>query len=1530
MAAVPDKLFEPLVDAKIREKLRATCTPGLRKSAGERKQGPLVVKHPDHVHRQDEIPLKKNPPSLLPVLDNSSLTQSPSKTRSPSFSKHLIKQPNVPILNSSSCLDRTVSYSKSTSKCFTNLQPGSLTFSPFPCSSGQLPLKTSLPNSPELPQNSQTFFNRQTSEHKPVSNLKPRSSVPQLSRPPSPHSCEQLISRNSCPSSPTLSQNSHKVSSRPGSLLKPASSQTASLQHGSLPVSRPSSPSFSGQVSSKSSRPSSPNLPQHFHSSLHKQDITHKEVSDFQPISSVSVLTQSSLSFEQVSSRNSRPNSPILYQNCQNYTSRPDTLSKADGIHVSNLRPRSPVSRLSRPSSPVSRLSRPPSPCSSDQVLSRNSRPSSPNPYRNRQNSPSGPSSRHPSSSGFIEPKVRSPSGTGDHTLVGSIWKRISKAKRARLYLLNQPGPHSFLVAGDSPEHKYKVIIGPQSCSCGRGPHCIHILFIMLRVFQVNEADSRLFSRSLKNFEVNELVRQYHLRKERQVQVASPINQHISTPVSRPVNKLSRSESSLPDAAIQEQQKMSEESTLCPICLLDMVEGESLVRCEQGCHNRLHHHCIAIWAEECRQQNEPILCPLCRSQWSLPSRLETEKVVAKNSQQSPSEHHVTIPARPHHLPLMRPYLATSISLPKTESLSHAQQQQAQPWMQVFEKDLINCLFSRNWTVRETALCRLARKVTSNLSLNQENSESGKENLITKQSCSRRIIEICCSIMATMVSDPVYKVYIACLRCLRALLACCPCKAEECVLHLQEQVQPIVRTILLKCADGNRRTCQLSIAALLELAHGQAGALAVGTHTSYPAHTGLGGVGFVLKCILEKTKADEEHSVPSWQWLLGRLVVAKRLMEEFPQEFYLLYAKTDDINGANTRKLVNYERLIGLVELAVKALDHSHTTVNKLAQRVFLLASSFCVHVEPVFCHVYDMLSGLNISLHNHLTRKLQNIAEQNHIPPWNDFEKDKVNRARTPSEFISGRSSFDNCFNIGTQKRYERYLLAEKLVSESKCDIFATSKDTKSRYGFRSAPSSPSHIQNNKLFLRFKPLKMVKGNCKIKDLSQSHVLGTPISVPNIPCKVGGRNCSTSLIKPDRTILSEFVPSVCFQEETNCTVGELIDLSVPLVSGSTPSCSYPPISFHSEIGTPLSPTAAPSQVTDSTPERMAETKEPSNQSKEDVTFKKTTMSVVSRIGTESQSSLPLIPGLREFAEEDIIIKLQPNEDQRDNNANVGTYLEQIHWRKGHLLGTGSFSSCYQARDLRTGTLMAVKQVSFCRNSDEEQEKVMDAISEEIVLMAKLDHPNVLRILGATQQSGHYNVFIEWMAGGSVESLLGTYGPFSEQVIVRYTRQVLAGLTYLHDNQIIHRDLKGANLLVDSTGHHLRIADFGAAAKLVSHTTVAGEFKGQLLGTVAFMAPEVLRGENYGRSCDIWSVGCVMIEMGTTKPPWNADGVFNQLALIFKIGSSTSPPPIPDYFSPVTQDLAFRCLEIISEKRPTAKKLLHHPCFHLFPT
>lgn len=107
--------------------------------------------------------------------------------------------------------------------------------------------------------------------------------------------------------------------------------------------------------------------------------------------------------------------------------------------------------------------------------------------------------------------------------------------------------------------------------------------------------------------------------------------------------------------------------------------------------------------------------------------------------------------------------------------------------------------------------------------------------------------------------------------------------------------------------------------------------------------------------------------------------------------------------------------------------------------------------------------------------------------------------------------------------------------------------------------------------------------------------------------------------------------------------------------------------------------------------------------------------------------------------------------------------------------------------------------------------------------------------------------------------------------------------------------GANLLVDGTGRTLKIADFGAATRMsfcfarpvvhcysgIAYSSVPGEFKGQMQGTIAFTAPEVLRGEDYGRSSDVWSVGCCVVEMITTKPPWNITHFENEYSLLYKV-------------------------------------------------
>ena len=137
-----------------------------------------------------------------------------------------------------------------------------------------------------------------------------------------------------------------------------------------------------------------------------------------------------------------------------------------------------------------------------------------------------------------------------------------------------------------------------------------------------------------------------------------------------------------------------------------------------------------------------------------------------------------------------------------------------------------------------------------------------------------------------------------------------------------------------------------------------------------------------------------------------------------------------------------------------------------------------------------------------------------------------------------------------------------------------------------------------------------------------------------------------------------------------------------------------------------------------------------------------------------------------------------------------YFENTDWNRGALLGTGAYSTCYQARDRRTGTLMAVKKIAVNNNADpEENERILRLTQSEVELMKKLRHPHTIRMLGAVREGNTVNLFVEWMAGGSVASLLDKHGPFAELVITRFTFQTLLGLDYLHESGVLHRDIKG---------------------------------------------------------------------------------------------------------------------------------------------
>jgi len=180
-------------------------------------------------------------------------------------------------------------------------------------------------------------------------------------------------------------------------------------------------------------------------------------------------------------------------------------------------------------------------------------------------------------------------------------------------------------------------------------------------------------------------------------------------------------------------------------------------------------------------------------------------------------------------------------------------------------------------------------------------------------------------------------------------------------------------------------------------------------------------------------------------------------------------------------------------------------------------------------------------------------------------------------------------------------------------------------------------------------------------------------------------------------------------------------------------------------------------------------------------------------------------------------------------------------------------------------------------------------------------------------------LEYVPGGSVTALLRNYGAFEEPLVKNFVRQILQGLTYLHERDIIHRDIKGANILVDNKGG-IKISDFGISKKVDGNLLTGKRMnRPSLQGSVFWMAPEVVKQTSHTSAADIWSVGCLVVEMLTGEHPW---AQLTQMQAIFKIGQSAKPA-IPSDISSEAQDFLTKTFDLDHTARPSAGELLQHP-------
>ncbi|XP_076823538.1 mitogen-activated protein kinase kinase kinase 2-like [Clavelina lepadiformis] len=259
----------------------------------------------------------------------------------------------------------------------------------------------------------------------------------------------------------------------------------------------------------------------------------------------------------------------------------------------------------------------------------------------------------------------------------------------------------------------------------------------------------------------------------------------------------------------------------------------------------------------------------------------------------------------------------------------------------------------------------------------------------------------------------------------------------------------------------------------------------------------------------------------------------------------------------------------------------------------------------------------------------------------------------------------------------------------------------------------------------------------------------------------------------------------------------------------------------------------------------------------------------------------------------------------------------NWRKGKVLGHGAFGKVYLAYDADTGRELAVKQVEI-HSEHQDASKEIKALETEIELLRTLKHERIVQYYGCSEDTDTLSIFMEFMAGGSVKDEIKAYGAITEQVTCKYARQILEGLVYIHEYHIVHRDIKGANVLRDSSGN-VKLGDFGAAKRLQTIVMSSGQ---TVVGTPYWMSPEVIEGRGYGRRADIWSLACTVVEMLTTRPPWYQ---FEAMAALFKIVTQPTNPQVPPNVSQTAREF-LNVIFVDKDKRPYASELLRHPWFN----
>ncbi|XP_071946985.1 serine/threonine-protein kinase 10-like isoform X2 [Antedon mediterranea] len=260
--------------------------------------------------------------------------------------------------------------------------------------------------------------------------------------------------------------------------------------------------------------------------------------------------------------------------------------------------------------------------------------------------------------------------------------------------------------------------------------------------------------------------------------------------------------------------------------------------------------------------------------------------------------------------------------------------------------------------------------------------------------------------------------------------------------------------------------------------------------------------------------------------------------------------------------------------------------------------------------------------------------------------------------------------------------------------------------------------------------------------------------------------------------------------------------------------------------------------------------------------------------------------------------------------------EAEWELVGELGDGAFGKVYKATNKVTGKTAAAKVIDLAKEED------LDEFMVEIDILTACKHENVVELLETYLYNNKLWMLLECCEGGALDDImLELEKPLTEPQIRDICKSVLEGLTYLHDNKIIHRDLKAGNILLTMDGK-VKLADFGVSAK----NTKTKQKRDTFIGTPYWMAPEVIMCETfkdnpYDYKSDIWSLGITLIELAQMEPPFHD---LHPMRVLVKIPRADPPTLLaPSRWSSGFSKFIAECLQKKPEMRPTAPELLKHP-------